>query len=102
MMMTAVSGGSGGWSGMRLLLRKPAEEGGRGQLQIFVTRMEVPRPALRGEGEVKNPARRSPGGRREEATIHLEPLFSLNIFGFSHLAVTSVSRSCDKISYTVN
>ena len=78
------------------------EGGGGGSTSDLCHRMEVPRPALRGEGEVKNPARRSPGGRRKESTIHFEPLFSLNIFGFSHLAVTSVSRSCDKKSYTVN
>ena len=61
---------------------RPAEEGGRGQLQIFVTRMEVPRPALRGEGEVKNPARRSPGGRRMEPTFHQKPLLSFEFLVF--------------------
>ena len=47
------------------------------------TRTEVPRPALRGEGEVKNPARRSPGGRRKEATIHQKPLPSFEFLVLS-------------------
>ena len=54
-----------------------------GQLQRFCHRTEVPRPALRGEGEVKNPARRSPGGRRKEATIHQKPLPSFEFLVLS-------------------
>ena len=54
-----------------------------GQLQRFCHRTEVPRPALRGEGEVKNPARRSPGGRRKETTIHQKPLPSFEFLVLS-------------------
>ena len=47
-------------------------EGGGGPSTDFVTQVEGPPPcpALRGEGEVVNLARRSPGGRRKETTFH--------------------------------
>ena len=49
--------------------------------------MEVPRPALRREGEVKNPARRSPGGRRMETTVHFfrDHHFYFNFWNFGTL-----------------
>ena len=82
-------------------------EGGGGHLHRFCHRTEVPRPAPRGEGEVKNPARRSPGGRRKEILsiysylcIHFETFALIGIFGFPRFAVTSISRRCGQKPYT--
>ena len=79
--------------------------GGRGLNFRFSPRLEVPRPALLWEekGEVVNPARRSPGGRRMEPTAHLETIAFIAfilIFGFHHFAVTSTIRSCGQKPYT--